>query len=123
MGVVYFFKNKCYNKSVMDEKELNKISNSIKEKLGDEAYARISDDMGTLITGNALNLDEIKKRDEQISKLKESNEQLISANGNLLKQVPMGSAASEASDDQEEDQKPKRFNYATAFDKSGHFIK
>lgn len=74
----------------MDEKELNQISNSIKEKLGEEAFARISDDMGTLITGNALNLDEIKKRDEQISQLQESNKQLISANGNLLKQVPMG---------------------------------
>ena len=110
-----------YNKSVMDEKELNKISDSIKEKLGDEAFARISDDMGTLITGNALNLDEIKKRDEQISKLQESNKQLISANGNLLKQVPMGSDKPEAPED-EEDQKPKKFNYASAFDKSGHFI-
>lgn len=107
----------------MDENELNKIGDSIKEKLGEEEFARISDDWGTLITGNALNRDEITKRDEQISKLKESNKQLISANGNLLKQVPMGSAESEASEDQEEDQKPKRFNYSTAFDKSGHFIK
>lgn len=104
----------------MDDKELNKISESIHEKLGDEAFARISDDMGTLITGNALNLDEIKKRDEQISKLQESNKQLISANGNLLKQVPMGSDTPEPT---EEEQKPKKFNYSTAFDKSGRFIK
>ena len=75
-----------------------------------------------MITGNALNLDEIKKRDEQISKLQESNKQLISANGNLLKQVPMGSEKPEAAEDQEEDQKPHRFNYASAFDKTGRFI-
>ena len=104
----------------MDDNELNKISESIREKLGDEAFARISDDMGTLITGNALNLDEIKKRDEQITKLQESNKQLISANGNLLKQVPMGNDDPEVT---EEEQKPKKFNYSAAFDKSGKFIK
>ena len=47
----------------MDEKELSRISDSIKEKLGEEEFARISDDMGTLITGNALNLEEIKNSD------------------------------------------------------------
>lgn len=103
----------------MDENELNKISNSIKEKLGDEAFARISDDMGTLITGNALNLDEIKKKDEQISQLQESNKQLITANGNLLKQVPMGSDEP----DKKEEAQPQKINLRDAFDKNGNFIK
>lgn len=103
----------------MDEKELSRISDSIKEKLGDEEFARISDDMGTLITGNALNLDEIKKRDEQITKLQESNKQLISANGNLLKQVPMGR---EDTQKEEEDAKPHKINLQDAFDKNGSFL-
>lgn len=103
----------------MDEKELSRISDSIKEKLGDEEFARISDDMGTLITGNALNLDEIKKRDEQITKLQESNKQLISANGNLLKQVPMGR---EETQKEEEDAKPHKINLQDAFDKNGSFL-
>ena len=103
----------------MDEKELSRISDSIKEKLGDEEFARISDDMGTLITGNALNLDEIKKRDEQITKLQESNKQLISANGNLLKQVPMGR---EETQKEEEDAKPRKINLQDAFDKNGSFL-
>lgn len=103
----------------MDEKELSRISDSIKEKLGDEEFARISDDMGTLITGNALNLDEIKKRDEQITKLQESNKQLISANGSLLKQVPMGR---EETQKEEEDAKPRKVNLQDAFDKNGSFL-
>lgn len=103
----------------MDEKELSRISDSIKEKLGDEEFARISDDMGTLITGNALNLDEIKKRDEQITKLQESNKQLISANGNLLKQVPMGR---EETQKEEEDAKPRKVKLQDAFDKNGNFL-
>ena len=41
----------------MDEKQLTKISNSIKKKIGEENFAKISDDMGTLITGNAANLE------------------------------------------------------------------
>lgn len=102
----------------MDEKELNQISNSIKEKLGEEAFARISDDMGTLITGNALNLDEIKKRDEQISQLQESNKQLITANGNLLKQVPMG--REEPVQTEEEERQP--ISLKDAFDSKGNFI-
>lgn len=103
----------------MDENELNKISNSIKEKLGEEAFARISDDMGTLITGNALNLDEIKKKDEQISQLQESNKQLITANGNLLKQVPMG--RDEPSQIPEEEEK-QPISLKDAFDSKGNFI-
>ena len=74
----------------MDEKQLQKISTSIKKKIGEENYAKIADDMGTLITGNTANLDKIKKGEEQINELKETNQQLITANGNLLKQVPMG---------------------------------
>lgn len=74
----------------MDNNDLDRINSNIKEKLGAEEYAKISDSIGELITGNTLNLDEIKSKEEQITKLQESNKQLIMANGNLLKQVPMG---------------------------------
>lgn len=74
----------------MDNKDLERINSTMKEKLGEEEYAKISDCVGELITGNTLNLDEIKTKEEQITKLQESNKQLIMANGNLLKQVPMG---------------------------------
>ena len=103
----------------MDEKQLTKISNSIKKKIGEENFTKISDDMGTLITGNASNLEELKKREEQITELKETNQQLITANGNLLKQVPMGS---EEPDDSEKESKTEKIDLRTAFDKNGNFI-
>lgn len=103
----------------MDEKQLTKISNSIKKKIGDENFAKISDDMGTLITGNAANLELIKKSEEQITELKETNQQLITANGNLLKQVPMGN---EEPADSEKESKVEKIDLRSAFDKNGNFI-
>ena len=102
----------------MDEKQLTKISNSIKKKIGEENFAKISDDMGTLITGNASNLEELKKREEQITELRETNQQLITANGNLLKQVPMGSEEPEKS----EDAKPRKIELSDIINENGEII-
>ena len=101
----------------MDEKALNKISNSIKKKIGEENFAKISDDMGTLITGNAANLETIKKSEEQINELKETNAQLITANGNLLKQVPMG-----RDEPEEEEAKPQRLQISDIINDNGEII-
>ena len=74
----------------MDDNDLIRISDSMKEKLGEEDFAKISDSIGELITGNTRNLETIKEKEEQITKLQDNNSKLIMANGNLLKQVPMG---------------------------------
>ena len=103
----------------MDNNDLQKISDTMHEKLGDENFALISDSIGELITGNTLNLDEIKNKEEQMSKWKEKNQQLIVADGNLLKQGPMGK--DEPIKD-EPDAKPK-IRLQDAFDKHGNFIK
>ena len=102
----------------MDEKQLSKISNSIKKKIGEENFAKISDDMGTLITGNATNLEELKKREEQINELRETNAQLITANGNLLKQVPMGVEEPE----KDEDAKPQKLQISDIINDKGEII-
>lgn len=120
MGAFFFFILLCYNKSDMDDKTLAKISNSIKKKIGDENFAKISDDMGTLITGNAANLEAIKKGEEQITELRETNAQLITANGNLLKQVPMG--IEEPDNSEKESKKPEKIDVRSAFDSKGNFI-
>lgn len=103
----------------MDEKQLTKISNSIKKKIGEENFAKISDDMGTLITGNASNLEELKKREEQITELRETNQQLITANGNLLKQVPMGS---EEPEEETEDAKTQKIELSDIINENGEII-
>jgi hypothetical protein len=104
----------------MDDNDLIRISDSMKEKLGEEDFAKISDSIGELITGNTLNLDKIKEKEAQIAKLQENNHQLITANGNLLKQVPMGKEETPKDD---ADAKPKKINLQDAFDKNGNFIK
>lgn len=101
----------------MDEKQLSKISNSIKKKIGEENFAKISDDMGTLITGNASNLEELKKREEQINELRETNAQLITANGNLLKQVPMG-----VEEPEKEEAKPQKLQISDIINENGEII-
>lgn len=103
----------------MDNKDLERINASIKEKLGEEDYAKISDSIGELITGNTLNLDDIKSKEEQINELKETNSKLVLANGNLLKQVPMGKEETP----KDEETKPQKINLRDAFDKNGMFIK
>ena len=103
----------------MDDNKLLEISDSMKEKLGEEDFAKISDSIGELITGNSLNLEEIKKQEEQISKLKETNQQLIMANGNLLKQVPMGKDEPVQKD---EDAKPQKIEIGDIINDKGEII-
>ena len=102
----------------MDEKQLQQISNSIKKKIGDENFAMIADDMGTLITGNSANLEEIRKGKEEINELRETNKQLITANGNLLQQVPMG--VEEKAPD--EDAKSSKIELSDIINDKGEFI-
>jgi hypothetical protein len=102
----------------MDEKQLTKISNSIKKKIGEENFAKISEDRGTLITGNAANLETIKKSEEQINELRETNAQLITANGNLLKQVPMGVEDTTET----EEAKPQKIQISDIINEKGEII-
>ena len=74
----------------MLEKEFEKITKSIQDKLGKENTSLIADDLGKLITDNATMNKDIKQRDERISKQEQDKEALITSNGNLLQQVAMG---------------------------------
>lgn len=102
----------------MDNDKLKELTEDIKEKIGEESFAKISDNIGELITGNSANLEELDKREKAIADLQETNKQLISANSNLLKKVPMGR---EERDEKAEDDKPEKpFDYNSIFDKAGN---
>lgn len=104
----------------MKEEDITKISESIKEKLGEESAALIADDLGILITQNKEVQDILHKQEEQITTLKDTNEKLVLANGNLLRQVPMG----KAEDNKPEDTSIKKsFNFSEMFDEHGNFKK
>ena len=110
----------CYNNG-MTEEELNTISNNIKEKIGEEAFATISDDMGKIITGRETMAKDIKERDDEITGLKDKNQKLVDANASLFKQIPKSSDEKAKDSEESEEGMYKNIPLSSAFDKSGNF--
>ena len=102
----------------MTDEELLKITDSMQEKLGDNAGV-IADDIGLLITGNANSQKALVAKDEEIKRLTSTNEKLVLANGNLLKQIPVEKSLPPDKDSEVE--KPTKINLADAFDSRGNF--
>ena len=105
----------------MTEKEFEKVTKSIQEKLGKENTSLIADDLGKLITDNGTMNADIKQRDERISKLEQDKEALIKTNGNLLQQVAMGDEGSLTNTKEPKEEPPKPFDYRSVFDEKGNF--
>ena len=104
----------------MTEEELNKINDNIKDKIGEEAFAMIGDDLGTIITGREVMEQTIKERDDSIADLKSKNEKLVAANAQLFKQIPVGHNSKET---EEEESPTKNISLKDCFDANGNFIK
>lgn len=104
----------------MNKDELEKITKSIQEKLGEENSAIIADDLGLLITQNENTLNQIDEMNKEINILNDTKEKLIMTNGNLLKQIPVGINNVENKDTEE---KEENFSFYKMFDKNGKFIK
>lgn len=104
----------------MKQEEFEVITNSIKEKLGEENTALISDDLGLLITNNANTFNTLTSKDNEIAKLKEDKEKLIQANGNLLQRVSMDNDLT--SNNKKETEK-SNFSFRSCLDEKGNFKK
>lgn len=107
----------------MKSEELQQITDSMKSKLSDEEYAKISDDIGILITKNTQSFNESVKKDEKITKLESDKEKLVSANGNLLQQISMGEDNFTSSPKMKKEEVKESFSFKEAFDEKGHFKK
>ena len=108
----------------MDDKDLIKITDSLTEKLGEEQSALIADDIGLLITANADIQKSIQSKDEEIKQLRSDKEKLVSANSNLLRQIPMGFEAPKPAPKAEaEESSLSHFSFRDAFDENGNFKK
>ena len=103
----------------MKEKEFEKLTNGIQEKLGKETSGLIMDDIGLLITDNTAMNKTLKEKDEQIEQLKKDKENLLNVNANLFQQVSMGEEEDETKN--KEDEKPKPFDFRSAFDEKRKF--
>lgn len=105
----------------MLEKEFEKITKSIQDKLGKENTSLIADDLGKLITDNATMNKDLRGRDEKISKLEQDKEALITTNGNLLQQVAMGDEGGLINKNESKKDEPQPFDYRSVFDEKGNF--
>ena len=103
----------------MNSEELNTFLDSMKEKLGEENAALISDDLGNLITKNTEVFNTLNNKEKEITRLNDLNQKLVSANGSLLQQV--GAGFEKSSHEVEEDTPKKSFNFRDAFDEKGRF--
>lgn len=106
----------------MNSKTLDEITDSIKNKLGDENFSIIGDDIGMLITENNKSINTIDELNKNVSELKNKNDLLVSANSRLLSQIPMEKDETREQSEKEES-KPKEFSLKDLFDSHGHFKK
>lgn len=102
---------------------MQEIIDSMNAKLGKETSAIIADDISNMLTLASESEKTIQNKDKEISRLKDNNEKLITANGNLLQQI-----SSESEDILNpkpiENEAPKEaFNFESAFDEHGNFKK
>lgn len=106
----------------MIEKDFEKVTKSIQEKLGKDNVGLIADDLGLLITDNTTMNENLRKKDEQITKLQQDKEALITTNGNLLQQVAMGDEDNLINKKEDKEPEPKKpFDYRSVFDEKGNF--
>ena len=104
----------------MNSEELNTFLDSMKEKLGEENAALISDDLGNLITKNTEVFNTLNNKEKEITRLNDLNQKLVSANGSLLQQVG-ADYESNIRDKTEEEPPKKPFDFRDAFDEKGRF--
>ena len=102
----------------MKDEELKAITDSIEEKIGNENSAIIADDLGKLFTLNKQTIDTISKLESEKTDLVNKNEKLITANGNLLQQIPM-----QKEEIKQQDDEIKPFNFRSVFDEKGNIKK
>ena len=101
----------------MKNEELEVITNSIKETLGEESTALIADSLGLLMSENTSVYNSLVDKDKKIAQLEEKNNRLVNANANLLQRVPI--ANPEPKKVTEESKKKLSLN--DCFDERGNF--
>ena len=96
---------------------IDEITSSIKSKLGDENSGKIADDLANLLIYDKNLNDNIKKKDEEITRIKADKDLLVQANANLLGKIPMGKVDDEEFETSKKESDPQFFDYRTVFEK------
>lgn len=99
---------------------IDEITNSIKEKLGDEESGKIADDLASLLIHDKSLNDSLVNKDKEIEKLKSDKDLLVSANANLLMKIPAGKEDDEEFSNNSKVEEYKPFDFRSVF-KDGRF--
>lgn len=101
--------------------KIDDIIKSMEAKLDETNKGLIADDLGNLIQASYDYDNNIRTRDDEITKLKGEKEKLLTVNGNLLQKVSVGS--SDELNPKKEDKKEaiEDFNFSSLFDKKGNW--
>ena len=100
----------------MTNKEMEELTARIQEKIGKEASGLIADDLGLLISDTSKVNQDYFDRTEEIAKLKEQKEKLITTNGNLLQQISLGEETPKRPQSQEIDDEEISISWNDCFD-------
>jgi hypothetical protein len=99
---------------------IDEITSSIKEKLGDEESGKIADDLASLIIHDKALNESLVNKDKEIEKLKNDKDLLVSANANLLLKIPAGKVDDDEFSNNSKEEEYKPFDFRTVF-KDGKF--
>lgn len=102
----------------MKQEEFETIQNRMSEKLGKDNFAKISDDIATLMTENNNMNTQLNARDTEITKLKEDKSNLLETNGNLMQKISVGF---EEPTEPQKKAEPKKIDIRDCFDERGNF--
>ena len=91
----------------MKTEEMQELTNSIQEKLGENSGI-IADDLAKIISNNSEQNSSIENRDIRIKQLEKQNELLTTANGSLLQQISMGTETPTHDTETDKEETPKK---------------
>ena len=101
----------------MNSEELEALTQSIFDKLGEENSALIVDDVASIITKNNETISTIKELKADKEKLKSRNDMLIDSNAKLMQQIPRGPSIDDVKEEKETEN--TKIDLMSCFDEMG----
>lgn len=102
--------------------ELKVLVDSIKEKLDETQSALLSEDLLSIVSNYQLLFDELSKVNEEISKLKADNEELLKVNGRLFQKIGFDEDIKDESAELEEGNAEEEMTVEEVIDEKGELI-
>lgn len=102
--------------------ELKVLVDSIKEKLDESQGALVSEDLLSIVSNYQLLFDELAKINEDLTKLKTENEELLKVNGRLFQKIGFDEDIKDESAELEESAKEEEITVEEVINEKGEII-